>query len=719
MQEQLDACRDAEEGTPCSVTGVADGACRSGVCTELTCGDGYKAPSEMCDPGVSGTDGESTCLARGFHDEGVTVACGVDCVWDTTPCSLYCGDNVVTAPYEGCDGDAPAGTCIDYGFDRGVLGCRPGVCVPGFDDCGVIGWKVGSSAALGHSDAQTLAGVLYVAGTVQGANGARGTIVRYDGTWTTIGDFPEESPSKPIPRAVFALAANDIWVAGTHNASPNIGKGFVAHYDGTSWTLPVQLDSLGAYDVWAAGPNDMHVLFLNEVRHWNGSSWTTTSLGSNSGASQLWGSGADDVYLVGESIGVRRYSAGAWAPKTAPFTKAYRVWGAGSDAVFVLAADPTEADALEVYRWTGSEWLDLELPPGGLVPVDSSGLSIWGSAASDLYVARRITQYSTGPIHTYHYDGAGWRLISDRFLPNQSFVLGGTDASHVFALASYGNVYEYAGSSWQEKAPVTSYIYRLWAASDADAFATDEVGDLYQFDGTTWTKADGVTGHLVGGSAADNVYAYDYALDRFSRYDGQTWSAPVSAGTTSNEREVLVRAQSDVYLVANNALWSWNGSTLTDLQLGVVNGATCGTVACVAYNTTKVTVSMTVGGWNELPTPPALISSAWISDDGTVLASAISGAMLRYRNGAWENVANPTGLAFIRMHGTSANDAFAFNDATGTVVHFDGATWTPVRNPAPAGSYFIDVFATAKTVFFAGAANGSAVLLHLDRLRPW
>jgi hypothetical protein len=175
-QAQLDACRDAADGTACIAVGVADGACRSGVCIELTCGDGYKAPAEMCDPGVTGDDGESTCQARGFHDEDVTVQCGVDCVWDTSPCSLYCGDNIVTAPYESCDGVAPAGTCLDYGFDRGILGCRPGLCVAGFDSCGTIGWNVGSSGVLTTSDAQTLGNELYVAGAVQDASGLAGIV---------------------------------------------------------------------------------------------------------------------------------------------------------------------------------------------------------------------------------------------------------------------------------------------------------------------------------------------------------------------------------------------------------------------------------------------------------------------------------------------------------------------------------------------------------------
>ncbi|HET7542243.1 MAG TPA: hypothetical protein VFK05_20385, partial [Polyangiaceae bacterium] len=53
---------------------------------------------------------------------------------------LFCGDGIVNGT-EDCDGAPPAGqTCLDLGFDRGLLGCSER-CKTVTDQCARFGWK--------------------------------------------------------------------------------------------------------------------------------------------------------------------------------------------------------------------------------------------------------------------------------------------------------------------------------------------------------------------------------------------------------------------------------------------------------------------------------------------------------------------------------------------------------------------------------------------------
>ncbi len=89
------------------------------------CGDGVlQADYEVCD----GDDlGGETCMSQGFYSG--TLACLDDCSgFDLSGCTGVCGDGVLQADYEVCDGDDLGGeTCMSQGFYSGTLAC--------LDDC--------------------------------------------------------------------------------------------------------------------------------------------------------------------------------------------------------------------------------------------------------------------------------------------------------------------------------------------------------------------------------------------------------------------------------------------------------------------------------------------------------------------------------------------------------------------------------------------------------
>lgn len=108
--------------------------CESDSTVDAVCGNGAQEPGELCD----GADvGDSTCVDFGF-DRG-TLRCAGDCLgYDFEGCANdvtgpECGNNV-QEPGELCDGvDVGDRTCLDFGYDRGALGCT--------DDC--LGYDFG------------------------------------------------------------------------------------------------------------------------------------------------------------------------------------------------------------------------------------------------------------------------------------------------------------------------------------------------------------------------------------------------------------------------------------------------------------------------------------------------------------------------------------------------------------------------------------------------
>ncbi|MCA9708833.1 MAG: hypothetical protein KDK70_23515 [Myxococcales bacterium] len=94
------------------------------------CGNEVLDIAEDCEGGV--VPEEVTCQSLGY--EAGTVACGDDCLWDTSECSI-CGDGIQQGP-ENCDGiDFGGETCVSLGFDMGNLGCIQATCSFNFSGC--------------------------------------------------------------------------------------------------------------------------------------------------------------------------------------------------------------------------------------------------------------------------------------------------------------------------------------------------------------------------------------------------------------------------------------------------------------------------------------------------------------------------------------------------------------------------------------------------------
>lgn len=94
----------------------------------FVCGNGIVDIAEDCEDDVEGV----TCVDLGF--EAGTLACGMNCLYDTTDCSI-CGDGIQAGP-EDCDGiDLGGETCVTQGFDSGNLACNLAQCTFVYTGC--------------------------------------------------------------------------------------------------------------------------------------------------------------------------------------------------------------------------------------------------------------------------------------------------------------------------------------------------------------------------------------------------------------------------------------------------------------------------------------------------------------------------------------------------------------------------------------------------------
>ncbi|NNC39452.1 MAG: T9SS type A sorting domain-containing protein [Acidimicrobiia bacterium] len=179
---------------------------------------------------------------------------------------------------------------------------------------------------------------------------AGGYVHHFDGSDFTTTQLPATFIYRNDPQGIYAAGPDDIWVAGYGGDGRAEYKGYVQHWDGSSWeTVPtpfdgqnltyfLSIDGSSSDDIWIAGHiNHSEDLLL----HWDGSSWT-----QNAGPA----SGASLSHVAAPGPG------NSWA---APYSLS-----PGSPFIY----------------WDGTDWIDGGVPNvPGAVTVNWRGLSSAGS----------------------------------------------------------------------------------------------------------------------------------------------------------------------------------------------------------------------------------------------------------------------------------------------------------------------------------------------------
>ncbi len=398
------------------------------------CGDGVRAASEVCD----GNDlGGETCKSLGFYGETTELKCAADCTFDKSGCSGRCGDRVVNGRNEQCDGSPPAGkSCLDYGFDRGLLGCTE-LCGVSTEDCAKdLGWH------------------------------------------------PAPSQTGMRFRSIWGTSSKDIWAVG--DALDDTDE-LIVHWDGLVWKwMKAPHNNVRSHSlrrIWGSASNDVWALGPAEVLHWNGMSWSKT-LGAvypypddSPDFQSISGSRSDDVYVVaaqdvspnGHQTTILKWNGTTWSPDhypTIPWTQTSpvpKLWQSGPDDVYLTMSSPTVPGS--VLHWAGTQWDTLKVGDAA-----SAFTSIWGTGPSDVYA---LSEQGA-----YHWDGTRWTLVPDA--PGGSLIKGNS-ADDIFIV---GKTPDDKGST------ITHWDGRYWSV----IYRGDEVDDVWgpDLDNLYFTGAGGV-----------------------------------------------------------------------------------------------------------------------------------------------------------------------------------------------------------------------------------
>ncbi len=251
-------------------------------------------------------------------------------------------------------------------------------------------WAVGESGTLVHFDGDawqrtpspTTADLRAIHGTPDGQLWAAGdALLRYDGSaWSLVRD--EETAL----HAVFALAADDVWIAGDAST--------LRHFDGEAW---VDFDASDAGEtltgLWGSAADDVWAVGVGGTNlHFDGTSWSEveTPEGIHFGYQVVSGTARDNVFIHGwyveqgePSFGEGRFDGRSWTFEGGAYGAALSTfgkpasWAVGPREVWLVSG--TDAGFSEIYR-LGST---IQGDSGG---TDDALYGVWGASPRQIWV---------------------------------------------------------------------------------------------------------------------------------------------------------------------------------------------------------------------------------------------------------------------------------------------------------------------------------------------
>ena len=193
----------------------------------------------------------------------------------------------------------------------------------------------------------------------------------------------------------------------------------------------------------------------------------------------------------------------------------------------------------------------------------------------------------------------------------------------------------------------------------------------------------------VDARASNEVYAVGGALSSggdalFLHYDGSVWhSIPVN--TQATLWWVFALSPTDVYTVGEQgSIWHYDGTTMTPMTSGT----------------------------------DRTLYGVWGTSDDDLWAvggkPGSDGVLLHKDTSGWTVQPAPVPFAaYFKVWGTSSSDVFVCGEG-GTVIHFDGHTWTSQPTGEPASTTLFTVAGRSPTDVYAVGGFGHPVALHYD-----
>lgn len=291
-----------------------------------------------------------------------------------------------------------------------------------------------------------------------------------------------------------ASGPGDVWVGGTR-FDPTNQRGYLAHFDGTGWTVapeapePIQrVESAPAFGVLAVGQQGGFV----QLDATPTLGFTDERGGPSQNLTGVWGSSPADMWAVGRAGSVLHFDGTAVAAMSSGVTEdLVDVWGTAPDDVWIVGdagtalhfdgaaltkvATGTTANLLAVFTGArGDVWM------GGQA---STLLHVEGGAVTPV----ALGQTPGSPLAVLDLHGLS---SSDVWLS------GGGDSDAGFGFQPPGFTAHFDGSAWSpvELQPASGFpFHRIWELAPNDVWVVTQlifrdIVDYWHFDGTSWQE---------------------------------------------------------------------------------------------------------------------------------------------------------------------------------------------------------------------------------------
>lgn len=542
----------------------------TGCATAGYCGDGaFDAGFEACDPGESSADLAARgldCTDYGFYNAD-GLACGTNCQVDLSGCSGKCGDGVLQAADEDCDGDTNLGgkTCASFGYYNPTgLACLDN-CSYDFSGCSErCGDGVVNGAEL--CDGSVPAGMdctdvgFYAPGTLA-CNSA--CSLDTSGCSGTCGDGaitgPEQcEPSLPLGRDCTAygyyVAAGLACTGCTFDTSMctggRCGDGTVQPAEdcepGVGFAQTCS-DPFGFYEPGGLACSQACNFDLASCRGECGdgavngpeicdgapppvfecalAGWDAGQLGC--------ANGCDESFEHCRFVGFRDESPGDGAPAMVD------AWGVGDEWFAVADSDIRHsrggAWSKELTTATGRQGIWGVQLPGGTV-------NVW--AVGD-------PQSTSWGIH--QYDGSTWSLATVSVpSPTRLTDVWASGPTDVWAVGLDGTVLRSNGTWSKATTPIpgTATLTGVWG-DGSTVFVVGESGLIYRWNGS-WTNQSITVSPpsftAVGGRSATDVYAV--GGNSIYAYNGTAWAPAGTCGSATHVLQAVAASPGGPVMVA-------------------------------------------------------------------------------------------------------------------------------------------------------------------------
>jgi hypothetical protein len=260
---------------------------------------------------------------------------------------------------------------------------------------------------------------------------------------------------------------------------------------------------------------------------------------------------------------------------------------------------------------------------------------------------------------------------------------------------------------WQSDVPEAGELVAIWASNANDVWAGGDNGAMLHWNGSAWSAVDpGTTNHVsaIWGPGPSDVWATAGGLGgpntaNLVHWNGSTWT-PVDAGTPMNLDGVWGSGPNDVYVVGASGVagtiqhfdgkgWSNVWSSYATSPEGVFGSGASDVwvVGSDIYPTfgDHFLLHGATGGFSEVASGVTqYLARGWASGPNDAWAKGLGG-LLHWDGASWTPVATPLGLGTGGVWGRASNDVYAVGGDQ-QIAHWDGATWTTVHaDPVGAG----------------------------------